>query len=214
MALARTQLFFTVEEYLALERASEERYEYLDGQIYAMAGESGAHADICTNLVSILHPQLRDAPCRVRSKDTKVRSGPDPKRGRTTKGLFSYPDIVVICGEPQYHDEHRDVILNPAVIIEVLSESTEAFDRGEKFLRYQLWNPTLTDYLLVSQSSPLIEHYVRQIDGGWSYYVYQGLEQSLSIKSIDCTLRSSEVYDRVVFPEEPAEMLDEATGPS
>ena len=209
MALARTRLFYTVEEYLALERASEERYEYLDGQIYAMAGESGAHADICTSLVSILHPQLRDTPCRVRSKDTKVRSGPDPKRGRTTKGLFSYPDAVVICGEPQYHDEHRDVILNPTVIIEVLSESTEAFDRSEKFFRYQTWNPTLTDYLLVSQTSPLIEHFVRQPDGGWSYYFYQGLEQSLSIKSIGCTLRLAEVYDRVGFPEEPAEVLDE-----
>jgi Uma2 family endonuclease len=209
MALARTQLFYTVEEYLALERVSEERYEYLDGQIYAMAGESGGHADICTNLVGELRSQLRGGPCRARSKDTKVRSGPDPKLRRTTKGLFSYPDIVVICGEPQYHDEHRDGILNPTVIIEVLSESTEAFDRGEKFLRYQLWNPTLTDYLLVSQSSPIIEHYVRQPEGGWLYYIYQGLEQRLSIKSIGCPLWLAEVYDRVVFPEEPAEMLDE-----
>jgi len=209
MTLARTQLFFTVEEYLALERKAEERHEYLDGQIYAMAGESPEHADICTNLTRIISTQLLGSPCRVRSKDTKVRSGPVPNRRPMTKGLFSYPDIVVICGEPQYHDEHRDVILNPTVIIEVLSESTEAFDRGEKFLRYQTWNPTLTDYLLVSQTSPIIEHYVRQADGGWSYYIYQGLEQSLSITSIDCTLRLAEVYDRVVFPEEPAEILDE-----
>lgn len=209
MALARTQLFFTVEEYLALERASEERHEYLDGQIYAMAGESPQHGDICTNLVGMLYAQLRGSPCRVWSKDTKVRSGPDPRPRQTKEGLFSYPDLVVVCGEPQFHDEHRDVVLNPVVIIEVLSESTETFDRGEKFLRYQTWNPTLTDYLLVSQSSPIIEHYTRQPDGGWSYYVYEGLEQHLSIKSIDCTLRLAEVYDRVVFSEEPAESLDQ-----
>lgn len=96
----------------------------------------------------------------------------------------------------------------------VFYRTPEAVDRGEKFLRYQLWNPTLTDYLLVSQSSPIIEHYVHQSVGGWSYYIYQGLEQSLSIKSIDCTLRLADVYDRVVFPEEPAEMPDDATGPS
>jgi Uma2 family endonuclease len=137
-----------------------------------------------------------------------VRSGPDPKRRSTTEGLYSYPDIVVICGGPQYHDQYRDVILNPAVIIEVLSESTEVFDRGEKFHRYQTWNPTLTDYLLVSQSSPLVEHYVRQPDGSWSYSIYQGLEQSLVIKSIDCTLRLTEIYDRIVFPEETTEPSD------
>jgi hypothetical protein len=96
---------------------------------------------------------------------------------------------MVICDEPQYHDPHRDVVLNPRLIIEVLSASTEAFDRGEKFLRYNTWNPTLTDYLLVSQSRPLIEHFVRQHDGGWSYYVYQGLDQSLPLHSIACTLR-------------------------
>jgi Uma2 family endonuclease len=116
---------------------------------------------------------------------------------------------MVICDEPQYHDPHRDVVLNPRLIIEVLSASTEAFDRGEKFLRYNTWNPTLTDYLLVSQSRPLIEHFVRQHDGGWSYYVYQGLDQSLPLHSIACTLRLAEVYDRIVFPAEPSTSLDE-----
>ncbi len=124
--------------------------------------------------------------------------------------MFSYPDLVVICGEPQYHDEHQDIVLNPAAIIEVLSESTEAFNRGEKFHRYQLWNPTLTDYILVSQSAPVVEHYVRQADGSWSYSIYQGLEQSFSIASINCMLRLSEVYDRIVFPEEAADANAEA----
>ncbi|MCI0488902.1 MAG: Uma2 family endonuclease [Blastocatellia bacterium] len=213
MKSIESQPLYTVDEYLALERGSEERHEFLDGHIFAMAGESGAHADICTNLVREISNQLRGTPCRVRSKDTKVRSGPDPAQRRTIKGLFSYPDLVVICGEPEYHDQHRDVVLNPKVIIEVLSESTEAFDRGGKFLRYQAWNPTLTDYILVSQSGPVIEHYVRQRAGGWSYYPYTGLEQSLTVESINCTLRFGEVYDRVVFPAEDVEIIDEEESP-
>jgi len=174
-----------------------------------MAGESGEHADICTNLSRTLSTQLLGTPCRVRSKDTKVRSGPAVKRRQTIKVLFSYPDIVVICGGPNYHDQHRDVILNPAVIIEVLSPSTEAFDRGEKFLRYQVWNPTLTDYLLVSQSCARIEQYIRQPDGSWSYYVHQGLQGRLSIKSINCALALTDVYDRISLPAETSEIPDE-----
>ena len=197
------QPLYSAEEYLEFERQAEERHEYLDGFIYAMAGESPLHADISANLVGLLHEQLRDSPCRVRTKDTKVRSGPTQRR--IMKGLFSYPDVVVICGEPQYHDEHRDVVINPRVIIEVLSESTEARDRGVKFHRYQTWSPTLTDYVLVSQQAPLIEHFERQADGSWSYHVYQGLEESLTIKSINCTLKLSDVYARIVFPEESDE---------
>ena len=197
------QPLYSAEEYLEFERQAEERHEYLDGFIYAMAGESPLHADISANLVILVGEQLRDSPCRVRTKDTKVRSGPTQRR--IMKGLFPYPDVVVICGEPQYHDEHRDVVINPRVIIEVLSESTEARDRGVKFHRYQTWSPTLTDYVLVSQQAPLIEHFERQADGSWSYHVYQGLEESLTIKSINCTLKLSDVYARIVFPEESDE---------
>jgi len=206
MAKPRSQLIYTVDEYLVLERASEDRHEYLDGQIYAMAGESPEHGTICTNLTALIALQLRGTPCQLWSKDTKVRSGPDTGPGHT-KGLYSYPDLVIVCGEPEYLDEHRDVLLNPRVIIEVLSPTTEAFDRGEKFLHHQNWNPTLTEYLLVSQSSPVISHYLRQADGGWSYYVYQGLEQSLSIKSIDCALKMAEVYDRITLPAEATEEI-------
>ena len=102
------------------------------------------------------------------------------KVGRT-KGMFSYPDLVVICGEALYHDDRRDIVLNPAVIIEVLSEATELFDRGEKFRRYQLWNPTLTDYILVSQFAPIIEHFARQADGSWSLHIFEGLEERVTI---------------------------------
>lgn len=205
MASRRSQPLYSIEEYLALERASDERHEYIDGYIYAMAGESGEHADICTNLGGILYSRLKDTHCRARSKDTKVRSGPTPKHPRSREGFFSYPDLVVICGQPQYHDEHTDVILNPTVIIEVLSESTEGFDRGEKFRRYQVWNPTLTDYLLVSQTAPIIEHFSRQTDGSWSYKIYQGLDRNVLIESIGCELRLADVYDRINFEPQDVE---------
>ncbi len=208
MALPEQHVVNTIDEYLELERASEERHEYLDGQIYQMAGESGAHADICTNLVGELHPQLRGKLCRVRSKDTKVLSGSMPRHRFMTKGLFSYPDVVVICGEPQYLDEHRDVVINPTVIVEVLSPSTEAFDRGEKFRRYRTYLESLTDYVLISQSMPLIEHYRRQPNNEWVLAAVGQLEERLSVASIGCTLRLTEVYDRVTFPAETPETPD------
>ncbi len=199
MALSKSQPVYTVDEYLSLERASAERHEYLDGQIYAMAGESGEHADITVNLVFILVSQLKGKECRARSKDTKVRSGPDPKPRQGTSGLYSYPDLVVFCGEPQYHDEFADVILNPTVIIEVLSPATEAFDRGDKFRRYQVWNQSLSDYLLVSQDRPQIEHYARQSTGSWSYDRAEGTEAIVVISSIECMLRLVDVYDRISY---------------
>jgi Uma2 family endonuclease len=201
MAIRKSELLYTIEEYLEMERQAEERHEYLDGYIILMSGESDAHGEISANLSFLIGLQLRGTPCRMRIKDTKVRSGPTPRPG-SRKGLFSYPDFVVICGERQFHDEHTDVVLNPTVIIEVLSESTESFDRGEKFLRYQLWSPTLSDYLLVSQARPALEHFIRQADGSWSYHLYSGLDQRLFINSINCELRLVDVYERVVFPPE------------
>src|SRR5688572_25678141 len=116
---------------MPMERAAEERHVYLDGEIFAMAGESDPHGIISVNLVGTFFNQLKGKPCQARTKETKVRSGPVPETGRGTKGMFSYPDVVVVCGEVEYHDAYRDVILNPKAIIEVLSPSTEAFDRGE-----------------------------------------------------------------------------------
>jgi Uma2 family endonuclease len=179
MSLPHSQPRYTVEEYLALERASEERYEFLDGQVYLMAGESPAHGTICTNISGQLYNQLRGKPCQVFSKDMKVRSGPQPQSPDESRGLYTYPDLVVVCGEPQFHDEYCDVLLNPTIIIEVLSPATEAFDRGEKWSRYQTWLPSLTHYLLVSQSKPQLEQYLRQPNGGWFYSLVKGLEGSL-----------------------------------
>ncbi len=123
------------------------------------------------------------------------------------KGMFSYPDMVIICGEPEYHDEHKDIILNPKVIIEVLSESTELFNRNTKFIRYRKFNPTLTDYILVSQDKPMIEHCIRQDDESWKIYTYFDLKEMFTIESIGCKFKLSDIYDRVKFSKKAMKFL-------
>jgi len=172
---------------------------YVDGEVFAMASESGAHSDITTNIAFTLVGQLGDGPCRVRIKDTKVRSGPLPRSPKRRAGLYSYPDIVVICGEPEYLDDFEDVVLNPKAIVETLSDSTEAFDRGDKLAGYQKYNPTLTDYVLVSQDRPQIEHYHREKGGKWTYQIHEGMNAVVKIASIKCQLRAPEVYKRIRF---------------
>jgi Uma2 family endonuclease len=200
MGLPRQIPTYSEDEYLAMERAADVRHEYLDGQVFAMAGEGGPHGDVTVNLVILFGGQLKGTPCRVRTKDTKVRSGLSRRSPKSPSLLFSYPDIVIICGEPEYHDAFRDVILNPTAMVEVMSPATEAFDRGEKFTRYQLYNPTLTDYLLVSQDRPQLEHYSRLGDDAWCYRRHTGLKAVVEIPSIGCKLKLADVYDRVVFP--------------
>src|SRR5712692_5958073 len=151
---------FTAEEYLALERPSEIRHEYLDGTVYAMAGESPEHSLICFNLGGIMHAQLKGKPCRGFSPNMKVRTD--------RSGLFAYPDLMVVCGQPLYHDGHRDVLVNPTVIFEVLSRSTAGYDRGEKSLRYRTHIVSLKDFVLLSQDKPHVEYYARQQDGTWA----------------------------------------------
>ncbi len=185
------------EEYLAIERAAEFKSEYVDGRIYQMAGASPEHSAITFNLSGEVSPQLRGRPCRGLSNDTKVRSGELLATGK--KGLFSYPDLTVVCGEPEFHDQHRDVLINPKVIFEVLSPSTEVFDRTKKFFRYQTLE-SFTDYVLVAQDEPRIEHLIRQPDGGWTLYVYTGLETNFRIELIDCTLSLRNVYEGISFP--------------
>jgi Uma2 family endonuclease len=212
MATPQQKLIFTEAEYLAFERQAEERHEYIDGQIRAMAGESMEHARITANLARELGNELKGKPCEPLFKDMKVRSGPaqTTKTKWPPKGFFSYPDAVIVCG-PVCHDEFRDVVVNPKVVIEVLSESTEAFDRGEKFKRYRKHNDTLTDYILIAQDKPYIEHFTRQPDDNWLLMQVEGLEASLLIPSIDCRLSLVELYDRVPFPnnEEANEELND-----
>ncbi len=190
---------FTIDDYLTLERAEEERHEYLDGCIYAMAGESPDHGTICMNLSIRIGSQLLGTPCRAFSKDTKVRCGPSPRPGGSLQGLFAYPDLVIVCGTMQFHNQARDVLLNPTVIVEVLSPSTEAFDRGETFRRYRTWLPTLADSILVAQDRPLMDHYHRQAEGTWTLRALEGLQAQLHVPSMSCTVALAEVYERIVF---------------
>jgi len=191
MALPHALPVFTPEEYLDLERSSEIRHEYLDGFVYAMAGESPAHSTICFNLAVTVGTQVKDTPCRGFSPNMKVRAG--------KSGLYAYPDLMIVCGEPILHDERGDVIANPTVIFEVLSPSTEAYDRGEKFLRYRTEIETLQDYVLVAQDRPLIEHFSRQTDGAWLQSEINGLAGVLALPSIDCRIALADVYNRLAF---------------
>lgn len=192
MALPQALPVFTSEEYLSLERSSEVRHEYVEGFVYAMAGESPEHSTICFNLAVHVGAQLRDSLCRGFSPNMKVRTTPG--------GLFAYPDLMVVCGELIYHDERRDVLVNPTAIFEVLSYSTEAYDRGEKFLRYRTQIETLQDYVLVAQDQPRIEHFSRQPDGTWPSEEVSGLAGVLTLPSIGCQISMVEVYNRIAFP--------------
>lgn len=206
---ARTD--YTVDEYLKMERAAAERHEYIDGEIFQMAGESDEHGDISVNLILAFGNQLRGKDFRVRAKDAKVKSGGFAQQvtGKSSKEMFSYPDLVVVCGEVIYHDKKKDVILNPKVIIEVLSDSTEVFDRSDKFIRYSMFNETLTDYVLVSQEVPQIEHFIRQDDNSWKQYRFIGLDKICRVESIECSLDLKEVYDRIVFSKKTLDFLKE-----
>ena len=199
MGIPQFDYTYTVDQYLAFEEQSDIRHEFLDGLVYAMAGESLEHSTICSNLVIEVGTQLKGTRCRTLSPNMKVLAGEN--------GLFAYPDVTVMCGEPVFVVGRRDVIINPSVIFEVLSPATEAFDRGEKFLRYRTHNKTLTDYILVSQRKPLIEHFFRQASGEWGFRsVEHGI---LDVASINCKLRLSEVYDRIIFPAFPETMIRE-----
>ncbi|MBP6823819.1 MAG: Uma2 family endonuclease [Acidobacteria bacterium] len=206
----------TVAEYLEFERQSEERHEFIDGVIRVMAGESPRHSNINANLIIEVGLRVKGTSCRVFSPNMKVRSG-EQTIADSIKGLFSYPDLTVVCGQPQLHDKVGDVLTNPKVIFEVLSPSTSDFDRSEKFRRLRTFNESLTDYVLVWQTQPLIEHFERQATGQWLMTEVSGLENEFHIASINCRLKLSGIYDRVEFdlPNELApEDSEEVTEPA
>jgi Uma2 family endonuclease len=190
--------FFTIEQYLALERNADYKSEYLHGQIFAMAGGSPEHNKIGFNLSGILHARFRGGPCGGYTSDQKVLAG----------GLVTYPDVTVVCGEPRFMDERRDVLTNPTLIVEVLSDSTEAWDRGEKFVLYETVE-TLREYVLVSQKRPLIERYLRQGDGTWVLLRAAGLQATIRLESVGCDLKLADVFEGVKF-----ETTGEENGPA
>ncbi len=185
-------IHLTPDQYLSAERQSDTKSEYFDGEIFAMAGASREHNQISANLVRVLGNQLLDKPCNVYSSDMKVRIDKARK--------YTYPDLVIACQTERFEDEHRDVLLNPVVILEILSDSTEAYDRGRKFLHYQLLD-SLTNYLLVSQDAPRIEIFTRQQNNAWLYAEFHGLDAVVEIESIGCNLRLGDVYHKVDLPD-------------
>lgn len=196
LAKLKTVHVASPEEYLEFERESENRHEFLDGDLYAMAGESLSHSRVCINLAREVGNKLKGMPCEPLSPNMKVRT--------SNASLFAYPDLTIVCGEPMFHDTKKDVLVNPRVIFEVLSPSTEVYDRTTKFMRYRMGNETLIDYVLVSQEKPFVEHFTRQADGDWRYRSYSSLTDSFEIESVECSLSLAEIYDRVEF-----EPLDE-----
>lgn len=203
MGLAKVKMekLLTPEEFLAFERESEVRHEYRDGKIFAMAGESLSHSRICVNLAGELRNKLKGTHCEPLSPNMKVRT--------STASLFSYPDVTVVCGEPVFHDSKKDVLINPKVIIEVLSPSTANYDRTRKFQRYRMGNETLTDYLLVTQEFAFVEHYAKQSDGNWVYKSYSDIDLEVPVDSIDCVLSLREIYDRVELIDPPEEEFED-----
>ena len=178
----------TPEDYLALERSADFKSEYFNGEIFAMTGASESHNLVVINTIRELSTQLKKRPCKVYANDMRVKVDPT--------GLYTYPDVVVTCGKAQFDDTHLDTLLNPVLIVEVLSDSTEAYDRGRKFEHYRKLD-SLVEYVLIAQNRPHIESYRRQADQQWLLREYSELDGTLRLLSIDCDLALAEIYEKV-----------------
>jgi Uma2 family endonuclease len=181
----------TPEEYLASERKAEYKSEYVNGEMFAMSGASEQRVSIVANIMYLLVGQLRGRPCKAYASDLRVRASPT--------GLYTYPDVVVVCGQPQFADDQRDTLLNPTLIVEVLSESTKDYDRGGKFEHYRTL-ASFSEYVLVAQDRYHVEHFVRQPDSRWLLAETNRLEDTIHLSFIDCDLALTEVYDKVEMP--------------
>lgn len=189
MVSPATAAYYTAAEYLALERRATYKSEYVNGHIIAMSGASRRHNLIAANISRELSSQLRGRPCESYISDMRVRV--------SETGLYTYPDVVAVCGDIRFADEQTDTLLNPTVIVEVLSASTEAYDRGDKFAHYRRL-ASLHDYVLVSQDAVRVEHYVRQGEK-WVLSEASLLTDTVSLASIQCTLVLEDIYDKVRF---------------
>ena len=181
---------FTSQEYLERERKSDLRNEFYSGEIFAMSGASFEHTCIVDNLVFELTQRLLGGSCRVLSKDMRVKVN--------ASGLYTYPDLIVVCGKPDLEDSHGDTLLNPQIIFEVLSPTTEAYDRGQKFNHYRQI-PTLKEYVLVSQDRPMIERYIRQSDVSWNLTDFKPPQESFELLSVAASVKIADVYRSVQF---------------
>jgi Uma2 family endonuclease len=180
--------FLTPEQYLVIERAAEYKSEYYNGEMFAMSGAREVHNLIAVNLCADLHRQLRPRPCRVYMADMRVNV--------SASGLHTYPDATVVCGEPRFLDQTRDTLLNPDLIVEVLSPSTEAYDRGRKFEHYRSIE-SLREYLLVSTDRMIAELFTRQPDGRWLLTAAGRIEDVLDLQSVGCRIALADLYEGV-----------------
>lgn len=182
------KLRLTPEEYLFIERRAEFKSEFFDGEMFAMSGASELHNLIVVNTVIELGTQLKKRPCKVYSNDMRVKVSPT--------GLYTYPDVVVVCGKAEFDDRHFDTLLNPTLIVEVLSESTETYDRNRKFEHYRALE-SLVEYVLITQRRPHIESWRRQPNQQWLLTATDGLDSVLRLDAIGCDLALAEIYDKV-----------------
>jgi Uma2 family endonuclease len=192
---------YTPEMYLEMDRRSDLKNEYFNGEIFAMTGASREHNLITFNISVLLGPQLKGRQCEAYANDMRVKV--------SSSRLYTYPDIVVVCPVPIFDGKDTDTLTNPTVIIEVLSKSTEAYDRGEKSVHYRRLD-SLSEYLLVSQDKSHIEHFVRQPNNRWLLSEADGLEAVINLTSINCQLAMAEVYDKVELEAPNKEPLDDA----
>ena len=189
MSTLTAQTHLTPEEYLAWERKQPFKNEYHNGQIIAMSGASRSHNRITVDITIQLGNQLMNSECEVFASEMRVRT--------SSEISYFYPDVIVVCGEPRFEDDTFDTLLNPILVIEVLSPSTAAFDRGEKFEHYKQI-ASLQEYILVSQNNVRVEHYRRQ-GSQWIHRTFEHLEDMLPLASIEGTLPLRAIYRRVMF---------------
>lgn len=188
----QAKTLLTPEQYLEIERKAEFRSEYYKGEMFAMAGASDPHNPIVVDIVGELRQQLRKRPCFTYSHDMRICV--------SAGGLYTYPDVFVVCGRRQFLDDRRDNLLNPSLIVEVLSESTEKYDRGRKFEQYRHID-SLREYLLVGSESIGAELFTRQPDGHWLLTIADRLEDTIEIPSIDCRLTLTDIYEKAQLAE-------------
>jgi len=180
--------FLTPEEYLEIERQAEFKSEYYNGEMFAISGGSPKHNIITLNVSTALWAQLRHKACLVFSSDVRLRVLPS--------GLYTYPEVMVVCGEPRYADDEKDTLVNPVVIVEVLSKSTRNYDRGEKFEFYRELT-SVREYVTIAQHKPRLEQWTRQDQSHWLLTEFNEFDQSVHLASIDCVLELSEIYFKV-----------------
>jgi len=188
--IPKKKAFITPKEYLEIERKAEFKSEYFNGEMFALAGAGKTHNKISSNLIINIGVHLKNKTCLIYGSDMKVKI--------SSSGLYAYPDISVVCGDEKFEDDESDILLNPKLVIEILSESTESYDRGKKFEHYRTLE-SLQEYVLVSQEKPKVEQFLKQQDGKWLYSEVNGIDSRAQFTSIECEIDLKEIYHKVEF---------------